>query len=150
VKPTIGRIVHFKGESGVCLAAVVTAIHDNQEEIELVEFFPYHHGSIHSHHSQSGVRFGDAVGTWHWPEREPADVVAVDCSAQPTAVEDSSAGCAHRRITIELNELPDGGVHTTRIVEPGTPFKDWDAHHVKCLLQELINLTRDMTEHRRD
>lgn len=63
--PSIGRIVHFVGESRRCLAAIVTQ--DNTAEgLPMTAFHP------------SGVvtpcvaQFDEddkLPGTWHWPER---------------------------------------------------------------------------------
>lgn len=66
MKPTAGRIVHFRGNEpeieGRCVAAIVADV-VGPGLVHLTIFKP-----------GVGVRLyvaeGDARGTWHWPERE--------------------------------------------------------------------------------
>lgn len=71
--PSVGRIVHYvsygtpKGEyTSECRAAIVTAVRENSEYVDLAVLNPtglfFDRSLEHSEEDHKG-------GTWHWPER---------------------------------------------------------------------------------
>lgn len=86
MKPTIGRIVHFKtrgSADGVYpptnFAGIITKVH-NDTCVNLCVF------------GETGLRFelnvvqGSGVGEWHWPEFVPASSIGGLTTLPPTAV----------------------------------------------------------------
>lgn len=72
MKPSVGRIVHFKGEKNEpCRAAIITAVDENNV-VELTVF----HKRARIAWARVGHEDGNALetmmGSWHWPERVDA------------------------------------------------------------------------------
>lgn len=77
MKPSVGRIVHFKNNQQVCWAAIITAVNDVRDgRCDLSVFVPRTPDSVQptvqagGELTYSDVREGDHAGEWHWPERE--------------------------------------------------------------------------------
>lgn len=64
MKPTIGRIVHYKSCGGFEYAAIITAALPVSETVALAILKP---GGISF---RTEVEHGEGAGTWHWPEKE--------------------------------------------------------------------------------
>lgn len=67
--PGVVRAVHYRAPSGVCMAAVITAVDrpgDPESPVSLT-IWPPGGGSL----GRSHVPHGDAVEQWHWPEQVP-------------------------------------------------------------------------------
>lgn len=66
MKPTVGRIVHYRNREGICRAAIVAQVIDANETILLVVFGQ---GTV-VWRTVPGIPHEGPLG-WHWPEREP-------------------------------------------------------------------------------
>lgn len=73
---TVGRIVHYTAYNGTCLAAIVTAVDTDAENVDLVVFTSMpnvagnKNGGVQFHFDVAGgPEAGKQPGTWHWPER---------------------------------------------------------------------------------
>lgn len=79
MKPSVGRVVHFRGNepenAGKCVAAIVTEV-VGPELIHLTIFKAEHVGA------RLYVREGDVPGSWHWPKFN-LGVPSGICSAHP-------------------------------------------------------------------
>jgi len=63
--PSVGRIVHLVADDGACLAAIVTKVPDDGSDPLLLTVFAPSGPTIFS----ASMDPGQAVSTWHWPER---------------------------------------------------------------------------------
>ncbi|MGY3387377.1 hypothetical protein ACVWZB_005340 [Paenibacillus polymyxa] len=66
MKPTIGRIVHYKDTEGKTLAAVV--VHVNPDTNGMVNLSVWN--EFGAPFRVLNVRQGDAPGQWNWPPRQ--------------------------------------------------------------------------------
>jgi len=64
MKPSIGRVVHFIGHTGIHHAAIITAVHSDIE-VDLVVFQIMF---VVAAALKEKVYLGSEEGTWHWPE----------------------------------------------------------------------------------
>jgi len=73
MKASVGRIVHYIGEEGEHLAAVVTRAHSTLGMVDLTCFHPESTAlTISGAETHSRVPFDDlnfSSRSWHWPER---------------------------------------------------------------------------------
>lgn len=62
MKPSIGRIVHYRDEAGKTFAAVVVAVIDNVLNLAVWNEFGKQFTALN-------VKQGDKPGQWNWPPR---------------------------------------------------------------------------------
>lgn len=65
MKPSVGRIVHYRGPWGGCLAAIVTGTHMSDVVVDLCVL------TRNTMEFREAIALGhsDMGNTWHWPER---------------------------------------------------------------------------------
>ena len=66
MKPSVGRIVHFSDAYGMCRAAIITGVREDNI-IDLTFFSPGVTGAL----ARTKIKFDEnkSESSWHWPER---------------------------------------------------------------------------------
>jgi hypothetical protein len=73
MKPSIGRIVHYRSDEDECRAAVVTEVSSpdrfDEPDTETVSLFALKPNGAAFYLDVRHDETSNATGTWHWPER---------------------------------------------------------------------------------
>ena len=70
-KPTVGRSVHYFDKDGICRAAIITAVREKVEDIDVIDLTFFEPGKDGSKSATKVFLHNEekSVLSWHWPER---------------------------------------------------------------------------------